>query len=132
MRADKGRKPAATVQAFISALDHPHKDAIVALRQLLLTVDPAISEEVKWNSPSFRTSEHFATMHLRGQDSFQLILHLGAKSGRKVPKDAIADPDRLLKWLGPDRASVTFSGAADLVSKSEALVAIVRQWIGHV
>lgn len=130
--ADKGREPAATAQAFISALDHPHKDAIVALRQLLLSADPAISEEVKWNSPSFRTSEHFATMHLRGQDSFQLILHLGAKPGRVVPKDAIADPDKLLKWLGPDRASVTFFGAGDLTSKSDALVAIVRQWIEHV
>lgn len=128
---DKSRKPAATVEAFISALDHPHKDAIVALRQLLLSADPEISEEVKWNAPSFRTSEHFATMHLRGQDSFQLILHLGAKSGRKVPKDAIADPDRLLKWLGPDRASVTFVDAADLARKSDALVATVRQWIRH-
>ena len=130
--ADKGRKPVATVHTFISALDHPHKDAIVALRQLLLSADPAISEEVKWNAPSFRTSEHFATMHLRGQDSFQLILHLGAKSGRKVPKDAIADPDKLLKWLGPDRAAVTFFGAGDLTSKSDALVAIVRQWIEYV
>lgn len=130
--ADKGRKPAATVQAFIFALDHPQRDAIVALRQLLLSADPAISEEVKWNAPSFRTSEHFATMHLRGQDSFQLILHLGAKSGRMVPKDAIADPDKLLKWLGPDRASVTFSGATDLANKSDALVAIVRHWVGHV
>ena len=107
----KSRKPIATVEAFISAHDHPHKDAIVVLGQLLLSADPAISEEVKWNAPSFRTSEHFATMHLRGQDSFQLILHLGAKSGRRVPKDAIADPDKLLKWLGPDRASVAFTGA---------------------
>lgn len=55
-----------------------------------------------------------------------------AKSGRKVPKDAIADPDKLLKWLGPDRAAVTFVGAGDLMNKSDALVAIVRQWIEHV
>lgn len=129
---DKSRKLAATVQTLISELDHPHKDAIVALRQLLLSADPAISEEVKWNAPSFRTSEHFATMHLRGQDAFQLILHLGAKSGRTVAKDAIADPDKLLKWLGPDRAAVTFNGAGDLANKRDALIAIVRQWIRHV
>lgn len=71
-------------------------------------------------------------MHLRGQDSFQLIFHLGAKSGRTVPKDAIADPDKLLKWLGPDRASVTFVDEGDLANKRDALVAIVRQWIEHV
>src|SRR5690606_29648292 len=105
----KSAKPAVTVQSFIAALDHPLKLEIAALRQLLLGVDSKISEEIKWNSPSFRTSEHFATMHLRAKDSLQLILHLGAKSKRTVPPDAIADPHKLLHWLGPDRASVKFA-----------------------
>lgn len=126
------RKPVVTVQSFIDASDHPLKDGIVALRTLLLQADPSISEEIKWNAPSFRTSEHFATMHLRAEDSLQLILHLGAKSGRAVPSGVIADPEGLLEWLGPDRASVRFSGRDDLAGKREALVAIVRQWIGHV
>jgi hypothetical protein len=128
----KSRKQAATVHSFIAELEHPLKDEIVALRQLLLDANPAISEEVKWNAPSFRTSEHFATMHLRAKDSVQLILHLGARSKRAIPSDAIADPAALLKWLGPDRASVTFTSADDLTQKSDALVAIVRQWIKHV
>lgn len=129
---DPNRKLATTVQSFIAALDHPLKDEVVALRQLLLSVDPAISEEIKWNAPSFRTSEHFATMHLRAKDSLQLILHLGAKSKRVIPPGAIADPEKLLKWLGPDRASVRFTGADDLAQKGDALVAIIRQWITHV
>jgi hypothetical protein len=130
--ADKSRNPAATVQSFIDALEHPLKDEVVALRQLLLHADPAISEEVKWNAPSFRTTEHFATMHLRAKDAVQLVLHLGARSKRAVPSDAIADPQGLLKWLGPDRASIVFTGAEDLAHKSHAVVAIVRQWIRHV
>lgn len=130
--AEKVSKPATTVQFFIDALDHPLKDEIVVLRQLLLRVDPKISEEIKWNAPSFRTSEHFATMHLRSKDSLQLILHLGAKSKRTVPSGAIADPDGLLKWLGADRASISFKGPEDLARKSHALVAIVQQWIKHV
>ena len=129
---DKSRRQTATVESFLGALDHALKGEVVALRQLLLSVDPAISEEIKWNAPSFRTSEHFATMHLRAKDSLQLILHLGAKSKRAVPSDAIADPDGLLKWLGPDRASISFMGGDDLESKSSALVAIIRQWIKHV
>jgi hypothetical protein len=129
---DKSRKPAITVQSFIEDLEHPLKGEIVALRQLILSVDPAISEEVKWNAPSFRTSEHFATMHLRAKDSLQLILHLGARSKHSVPAEAIADPEGLLKWLGKDRASVSFTGAGDLALKGDALVAIVRQWIRHV
>lgn len=129
---DKNRKPATTVQSFIDALDHPLKSEIIALRQLLLSINPAISEEIKWNAPSFRTSEHFATMHLRAKDSVQLILHLGAKSKRVIPPGAIADPEKLLKWLGPDRAAVRITGAGDLAKKSDALVAIIRQWITHV
>lgn len=130
--ADMSSKPAAKVQAFIDALDHPLKAEIVALRQLILRVDPAISEEVKWNAPSFRTSEHFATMHLRAKDTVQLILHLGATSKRSVPSTTIADPDGLLKWLGPGRASVTFTGSEDLARKCDSLVVIIRQWIKHV
>ncbi|KAF1714652.1 hypothetical protein CSC74_15490 [Pseudoxanthomonas yeongjuensis] len=129
---DKSGKPATTVQSFIDALDHPLKSEIAALRKLLLSADPAISEEIKWNAPSFRTSEHFATMHLRARNAVQLILHLGAKPKRTVPPEAIADPEGLLKWLGADRASVGFAGTTDLAHKSDALVAIIRQWIKHV
>ena len=128
----KRPKPATTVASFLEALDHPLKAEIVMLRSVLLDADPTITEEVKWNAPSFRTSEHFATMHLRGKDSFQLILHLGAKAKRTVPSGAIADPGGLLKWLGPDRASVTFKGAGDVKRKQSSAVSIIRQWIKHV
>lgn len=60
------------------------------------------------------------------------ILHLGARPGRGVPEGAIEDPQGLLKWLGPDRASVSLAGREDLERKSGPLVAIVRQWIEQV
>lgn len=127
MATGKGR-----VAAFIAALDHPRRAEIVALRDLVLGADPAISEEIKWNAPSFRTSEHFATMHLRAKDCVQLILHLGAKSKRAVPREAIEDPAGLLTWLGPDRASVRIEGPEDLERKAGPLVAIIRGWIRNV
>src|SRR5690554_2328929 len=104
--ADKKRKPATTVQTFIAELDHPLKSDIAALREILLAADASISEEIKWNAPSFQTSEHFATIHHRARDSLQLILHLGARSKSVIPPEAIEDPHKLLKWLDPDRASV--------------------------
>ena len=127
----KSRNSASTVQAFIEASDHPLKAEILSLRNLLLTIDPAIAEEIKWNAPSYLTSEHFATMHLRAKDSLQLILHLGAKPKGTVAADAIVDPDGLLTWLGPGRASVLFSGSGDVDRKAGALTAIVRQWVNH-
>lgn len=131
-RADKSGKAAPTVASFVAALEHPLKSEVVALRKLVLSLDPSISEEVKWNAPSFRATEHFATMHLRAKDSLQLILHLGAKSGRTIPEGGIEDPEGLLKWLGPDRASVTLGGKGALAANSKALSSVIRQWMKYV
>ena len=120
-----------TVEAFLAALEHPLKREVVGLRRILLGVDPAIAEEIKWNAPSFRTTQHFATMQLRRSDAVRLILHLGA-ARRELPREAITDPHGLLEWLGPDRAIVGFRSAQELAANEAALVAIVRQWLPHV
>lgn len=119
------------VDALVAALDHPLAAVIAALRQLVLAADASISEGVKWNSPSFRTSGDFATLHLRAKGSILLILHLGARP-RTLPKGAIADPQGLLQWRGADRASIAFTGTKDVRDHAAAVTAIVRQWIRHV
>ena len=120
-----------TVEQFIDDLEHPLKAEIASLRHLILGIDPSISEEVKWNAPSFRTSEHFATMNLRGKNGLLLILHLGAKK-RSLPEGAIDDPGGILEWLGPVRASVSFASEDDIAGKKPALTNIVRQWLQYV
>ena len=123
-------KPDPGVAAFLDGLDHPLKPAVVALRKVVLAVDPAIREAIKWNAPSFLATEHFATMNLRAQDSLLLVLHLGAKK-RTHPKLAIEDPQRLLTWLGADRASIAFADVRDVATKAPALRAVLRQWMAY-
>lgn len=118
------------VDSFIASLEHPLKVVIVDLRKLVLALDSSVREEIKWNAPSFYTSEHFATMQLRNKDSVLLILHFGAKK-RSLPAGAISDPDNLLKWLGPDRACVSLKDPADLATKRRALESVLRQWISR-
>jgi uncharacterized protein YdhG (YjbR/CyaY superfamily) len=36
-------------------LDHPSKAEVRAVREIILAVDPRITEQVKWNAPSFST-----------------------------------------------------------------------------
>jgi hypothetical protein len=121
----------AAVDAFLAALVHPHKDVVEALRALILSAAPSIREGVKWNAPSYRTGEYFATTHLRDKQGLGLILHFGAKvRGGKAPE--IPDPSGLLKWLAADRARVQFDDLADFKAKSSALKKIVRAWIPHV
>lgn len=126
-------RPPADVEAFLAALDHPRGAEILALRQVILGADPAIAEGIKWNAPSFRTSEWFATFQLRARDGVQVILHLGArKRDAAAPPVEIADPDSLLEWLGADRASVKFRDLADVEARGPAFAAVIRRWIAHV
>ncbi|HEX7239508.1 MAG TPA: DUF1801 domain-containing protein [Longimicrobiaceae bacterium] len=121
------------VEALLASLDHPRLREIRAVRQLILGADPAISEGVKWNAPSFRTSEWFATFHLRAKDGVQVILHFGAKKrDTTAARAAIADPESLLEWLAADRATARFRDMDDVEAKRNAFAAVVRQWIGHV
>ena len=121
------------VETFLAALDHPFKPEILALRQLILGVDPRIAEGIKWNAPSFHTSEHFATMQLRAKDGVQIILHLGAKARDTATTGiAIDDPQALLAWLAKDRASVTFRDMNDIDVRRAAFAHIIRQWITHI
>ena len=117
------------VDEFLAGLEHPLKKEIETLRKLILAVDRSIREGIKWNSPSFKTADWFATMNLRG-DRIWLILHTGAKV-KDSAKDGvpIADPTGLLEWLAKDRAVVKFADAKAVKAKKGALQAILKEWI---
>lgn len=121
------------VDEFMATLEHPFKEEVQLIRALVLAVDPSIAEGIKWNAPSFRTTEYFATTHLRARIGVGVILHLGAKS-RALPADglSVSDPENLLHWLAKDRAAVAFTSPGELREKAAAFQAILRQWIAFV
>jgi len=125
-----GAQTVPAVVAFLEELDHPLQKEIEAVRQIILGVDPAICEAVKWNAPSFRTTDFFATFNLRSKDHVQLVFHTGAKVKATATTGIdIADPDGLLKWLAKDRCLVTLGVGKEIQAKREAFEAIVRAWI---
>jgi len=128
--ADQHPDGTKNVENFLSALDHPLKQEILALRKIILNLDPSIGEDIKWNVPSFFIKEFFATFHLRGKDRVQVILHFGAKKrDDTIQGGAIADPDSLLIWLGKDRASIKFDNMNEVIARKSAFENILRQWI---
>lgn len=124
--------PPATVDEFLDALDHPLQAEIREVRGWILGADPSIREGVKWNAPSFRTAEYFATFHLRSTDAVQLVFHTGAKArdlpGGPARLDAGA---RLATWLGKDRCLVTLGRGDALAADRADLEALVRAWIAQ-
>jgi hypothetical protein len=137
--AAKAKAPASaphadgSVDAFMRTMDHPMKAEIKAARQLILAADPSISEGIKWNGPSFMSTDYFATLNNpnnpRTKDHVALLMHTGVKAKGLDMKSTIADPEGLLKWIAKDRAMITFENAAEIKKKGKALQAIVKQWI---
>jgi hypothetical protein len=129
-KASKPHSGTDEVTDFMRALEHPRKAEMELLRATILAADPGISEGIKWNAPSFRTAEWFATMNFRGK-ALMVILHAGAKA-RDTTDLKIDDPKGLLKWLGKDRAAVSFDDMKTLRTHQEAFAAVIRQWAGFV
>jgi hypothetical protein len=121
------------VDTLLASLDHPCAAEIDAVRRIILATVSGVRETVKWNAPSFATTEHFATFHLRTQSGIQVVRHLGAKpqpdSGLRA---AVSDPTGLLQWRGPDRATVGFRDLADVQAKAAAFAQIIQQWVAFV
>jgi hypothetical protein len=125
-----GTRKAGDAGEFMRELDHPLKRDIDTVRQIILNVDPGISEAIKWNAPSFRTTDFFATVNLRSRECVQLIFHTGAKAKATATTGiSIADPAGLLEWLAKDRCRVTLGVGKDIQTKRAAFEAIVREWI---
>jgi hypothetical protein len=125
------RSPASPVDSFMSTLDHPHKFAIQELRTLILSIDPRIKEEIKWNAPSFFIDEHFATFKLHPPKTVQLVLHTGAKVKPQASAFQVDDPEHLLAWPAKDRAVLTLESNVHAARVRPAVRAILRQWIAQ-
>ncbi len=128
------RPPAAGVAEFMAALQHPLKPALALVRSTILGVSPKIAEGIKWNAPSFRTTEFFATVNVYrkagARDCVLVILHQGAR-GNGSGGPAISDPAGLLEWLGKDRCAVRFRDLRETRAKQSAFRRIVREWIAQ-
>lgn len=120
------------VALYLRSLEHPLKKELALICKDILGISPEIQEGIKWNAPSFRTKDWFATVNIHGKESIRIILHNGAKAKATAKTGlTIDDPLGLLKWLGKDRCLVTFDSATDVKAKRAASKAIVKSWIAQ-
>ena len=119
----------AEVDAFMAQLNHPLKAEVQAVRHIIMGVNPAITEHIKWNAPSFcYNGDDKVTLNLRSKDYLQLIFHRGAKV--KDSKDfTFEDSTGLLEWLAADRATIKLHDMNEVTAKKAALAKVVNQWM---
>lgn len=126
-----GSDKEADVEAFMQRLDHPFKADIDQLRKAIKGISPAIREEIKWNAPSFKTEDHFATFKLYPPKSIQLVLHTGAKPKKPPQVFRLQDPHKLLTWAAPDRCVLTLRSSDQAAEMRDVVVKMVKEWLGQ-
>ena len=120
----------AEVSTFLDELKHPFRIEIEELREIILSSDARISENIKWNGPNYCiNNEDRITMRVQPPKQIQLIFHRGAKV-QELPKNRIIEDDSgLLIWKTSDRAVATFRNAGEIEQGKVNLTDIVKKWI---
>jgi hypothetical protein len=117
-----------SVTAFLMAMPHSRKAEIERLRELIFEAEPTLREQIKWNAPSYGLGDDRITFRLQPGDKVDLIFHRGAKV-QDSTGFVFEDESGLLKWLGADRALVSFSSAAEVDANAKPFKHLVKRWI---
>jgi hypothetical protein len=100
----------AEVTAFLDRLNHPLRDLIEALRQIISSAHSELSEGIKWNAPSYSLNhQDRITLKLFPHKQVQVIFYRGAKTKEQPAERLIKDDHGLLSWKENDRAVATTS-----------------------
>ena len=108
------------VDAWLVGYDNPQKPLVAAIRDVILDVDPRVTEAVKWQAPTFMYRGNIASFYPKTKKGASLMFHAGA---------SIPDPSGLLEGEGNVSRVARFADAADLAAKRPALEGIIRSWI---
>jgi hypothetical protein len=119
------------VTEFLDELKHPFRKEIEQLRNCILTANPELTENIKWNGPNYCfDNEDRITMRIQPPTKqAQLIFHRGAKKQTQPKDKIISNKSKLLVWKENDRAIITFKHMQDIENNKAELKGIVTEWI---
>jgi hypothetical protein len=118
-----------SVENYLAALDPAVRDDVDRLRALVAKSAPALTEEIKWNAPSFaHDGRDRVTLGLERKGGYRIVLHRGAKVA-EADGFSFVDDTGLATWPAPDRGVVTLKDRARIESASADIVRLVGRWI---
>ncbi len=120
----------AEVTSFLDLDKHPFRVEIEKLREVILSSNKGLTENIKWNGPNYSIKDQDRiTMRINPPKQLQLIFHRGAKVLDAPKTKLITEDFGILVWKGNDRAVATFKNMNDIVSREKELKQIVKDWI---
>jgi hypothetical protein len=112
------------VDAYMVKLQHPLKLEIQAVRELLKGVNRQITEQIKWNAPSFSyKGEYLVTFNPRETKRVHLVWHNPA---------IVKIRSGLLEGEYPDRRMSYLSDMTDVKAKRRELTGIARELLSAI
>ncbi|AYQ31258.1 DUF1801 domain-containing protein [Runella sp. SP2] len=119
------------VTKFLDEQNHPFRKEIEELRNYLLSANPDLTENIKWNGPNYCVGNaDRITMKIQPPTKqVQLIFHRGVSKQAQPEDKLIANKSKRLVWKGNDRAIITFKTLEDIENGKSELIEIVTEWI---
>ena len=121
---------ATNITTFVENLTHSRKDDINALRRIVRTGSPTLTESVKWNAPSYSVDgDHRVTLRLHPGNRVELVFHRGAHRRDDESTFRFSDPTGMIAWSTNDRGVIAFPDSATIRDHAEDLAELVQSWI---
>lgn len=109
----------AEVDRWFADLDHPLKDVMQQVREVILEADPRMDECVKWSTPTFTFEGNLASIQPRAKRFVSLMFHRGSGIPGEHP---------LLEGDAALVRTMRFTDLGEVEARRDALAAVVRAW----
>ncbi len=113
----KKNKETEKVQEFLEALEHPLKDAVLLLRSIIKS-NKKLSERIKWNTPSYYSSDDLFTFNLHNKKFVQLVFH---------HPEIINIKSKLLEGDYKDRRMIYFENSNAIIENKKEIESIIKK-----
>jgi uncharacterized protein YdeI (YjbR/CyaY-like superfamily) len=119
----------ASVSDFLKNLDHPFKHEIERLREIILQSNTQLTEQIKWNAPSFCFNGDDRITFRIHPTKLQLIFHRGAKVKSDAKDFLFSDPWGMIEWAAKDRGVISFENIKEIDAREKDLMLLVNKWL---
>ncbi len=118
------------VSTFLNELNHPLREEIELLRNIILNSNKTLTENIKWNAPNYVVGENDrVTLKINPPKNILIILHRGAKVQTMPTQKLIDYTCKVLSWKTNDRAIITLNNKQDIITYQNDIVTIVNLWL---
>lgn len=108
------------VDEWFTKYDNPQKEAAMRVREIILGVDERISEEIKWQAPTFIYKGNIASFFPKSKKNVSLMFHKGA---------LIHDESNLLEGAVRKQGLQNLPIWKEVEERKTDLETVIRMWI---